>query len=203
MENEANEGSNQAGEGSNQSDKVNDSAELIKRIEQLEQSNKRLLEESKGYKEKYKAVSGEISKKEEEIALKQGDLQRLLEIERNKTAERESELNTLREKILAQEIKNTVSKYATDAISLDDVLNQPSFSPVLKEAIDKETLSVNEEKAKEFVEQVRKAKAHLFKTANQPGVVTKKPGQNNGKPKSLSEMNTDEIKAALKSGLYK
>jgi vacuolar-type H+-ATPase subunit I/STV1 len=203
MDNKANEGSAQNGEGQSKVESTVDVNELLKRVDQLEASNKRLLEESKGYKEKYKATAQEVTKKEEQLAHEKGDTQKLLDMERAKLSEVLGELTSTKEKILNQEIRTVVAEFASDAISLDDVLHQPMYAPILKEAVDKETLTVDREKAKRFVEEVRKHKQHLFKAASQPGVVTKKPGAGSTSSKPFSQMSTEEIKAALRSGQYK
>lgn len=198
MDTKVNEGSTQSGEGQANGDtKTVDVNELLKRVDQLEASNKRLLEESKGYKEKYKATANEVTKKEEQIALEKGDLQKLLEMERKKTTDVLGELTSTKEKILKQEIKSAVSEFASDAIALEDVLNQPNFLHILNEAVDRESLSVDREKAKMYVEEVRKNKSHLFKTSTQPGVVTKKPQQTASK--SPSSMKKNELEEALKA----
>jgi hypothetical protein len=205
MEIKANEGSAQNGEGQSKVENAQGVDELQKRIEQLEASNKRLLEESKGFKEKYKSSASEVQKKEEQIAMEKGDLQKLLEIERTRTAEVSAELNGMKHKVLSQELRSTVSRFAQDAIDLEDLMNQPAFAPILKDAVDPETLSVNPDKAKQFTDELRKAKPHLFKAASQPGVVTQKPGSQNQNfgPKTVSQMNSKEIEAAFLSGQFK
>ena len=204
MENKANEGSAQAGEGQeNQTENVSVS-DLMKKVEALEASNKRLLEESKGYKEKYRKTAEEVSETEKKIALEKGDLQKLLELTRNELNEKKSEIESMREKVIGQEIQKTVSQFASDAINLEDVLAQSAYVPILKEAVDKEALAVSPEKAKQFVDEVRKAKPYLFKSASQPGVVTKKPnGQAASFPKSLHEMTSQQIEEMIRSGNFR
>lgn len=206
MENKANEGSTQGNEGStNSAEKVVDVSELQKTIAALQASNERLLKESKDYKEKYKSTATEVSKKEEQIALEKGDLQKLLEMERKKREEAAQENKAMREKILNQEIIRTVGKFATDVVDLEDLLNQPKFEHILKEGIDSENLVVKEEKAKAYVEEVIKAKPYLKKTASQPGVITKKPGNSATGPtsKPIAQMSREELIAAYKSGNFK
>jgi hypothetical protein len=204
MENKANEGSAQSGEGQNQNTGTKSVEELQKEIEALAASNKRLLDESKGFKEKYKMSEAEKAKHEEKIALEKGDLQKLLELSRADTAKFKSENETLREKALNQEIVRTVSQYATDALNIEDVMNQPAYLAILKEAADRDNLTVNPEKAKTFVEEVRKAKPYLFKSSSQPVVVTKKPGSPGVMtPKSLNELESKDIEAMLRSGQFR
>lgn len=187
------------GEGSN-SGNTNDTSALLERIEKLEASNKRLLEESKGYKEKYKSVANEVEEKEKKIALEKGDLQKLLEMERAKVQQVSSEAQKLRESVLKSTIRQTVAKHAVDVYDHDDLLNQPQFAHILKEAIDPEALSVDETKVKEYVSEVLKAKPYMKKNSQMPGVVTKKPGSSaNGSAKSLDEMSGKEIEALIRS----
>lgn len=206
MENKANEGSTQAGEGSkNVADNGPDIGELQAQLAALKASNERLLKESKDYKEKYKSTSSEVSKKEEEIALQKGDLQKLLDMERKKVGDVQNENKTMREKILTQEIVRTVGKFAADVVDLEDLLNQPKFEHILKEGIDADNLVVNEEKAKAYVDEVIKAKPYLRKQASQPGVITKKPGTSTSgsTAKTIAQMSRDELIAAYKSGQFK
>lgn len=193
------EGSNPTGEHQD-SGNTNGSNALLERIEKLEATNKRLLEESKGFKEKYKSVATEVEEKEKKIALEKGDLQKLLEMERNKVQQVSGEAQKLRESVLKSTIRQTVAKHAVDVHDHDDLLNQPSFSHILKEAIDPENLTVDEDKVKEYVTEVLKAKPYMKKNSQMPGVVTKKPGMANGSSqKTVEQMTGKEIEDLIRS----
>lgn len=192
------EGSTPASEGSATGNK-SDNAALLERLDKLEATNKRLLEESKGFKEKYKSVASEVEEKEKKIALEKGDLQKLLDMERAKLQEVTNDAQKLRESVLKSTIRQTVGKYAVDVYDHDDLLNQPNFSHILKEAIDPENLTVDEDKVKEYVSEVLKAKPYMKKNPNMPGVVTKKPGMSNGSgSKSVEQMSGKEIEDLIR-----
>lgn len=191
------EGSTPASEGSANGN--NENSNYQAEIEQLRATNKRLLEESKGFKEKYKSVSEQVEEKEKKVLLEKGDLQKLLEMERNKLGEITNREQKLREEVLKTRIQSVVSKYAVGVVDLDDLLNQPKYSHILKEGVDVESLTVSEESAKTFVEALRKDKSYLFKANNQPGAVTKKPGMTNGASKNPSQMTQEELIDAWKN----
>lgn len=191
------EGSSPASEGSANGN--NENSNYQAEIEQLRATNKRLLEESKGFKEKYKSVSEQVEEKEKKILLEKGDLQKLLEMERSKLNEVSTREQKLREEVLKSRIQSVVSKYAVGVVDLEDLLNQPKYSHILKEGVDVESLTVSEEAAKHFVEALRKDKSYLFKQSNQPGVVTQKPLVNGISHKSPAQMSEAEIIQAWKN----
>lgn len=173
--------------------------DLLKRLEQLEATNKRLLEESKKYKEKAKNYESEVERATEESISKEKDLSKVLEAERKRIEKLSSENKSMKQKTLQANIFNTVAKYASDVNDIEDLLNQPKYGEILKRGIDTDSLSLDEEVAKEYVETVLKAKPYLRKQPEATTVMTKKPGfdPNTGKIKSVDSMSAKEIEETL------
>ena len=113
-----------------------------------------------------------------------------------------SDNQKLRESVLKGAVKSVVAKVAGDVHDVDDLLNQPQYSHILKEALDGENLTVDETKAKSYVEAVLKDKPWLKKSPGMAGAVTQKPGASKGQ-KSISELSTEELKKLYLSGAFK
>jgi hypothetical protein len=195
-QNKSGEGQKTDGEGQ----KV-DVTEIQKRLEQLESSYSRVLNESKEHKTKaqeYKAKLEEIEKKGIETS---GDVQKQLEYERKEREKIEKEAKALKNKTLDYTIRNTVSKFAKDVHSIDDLLNQPDFTHILRAGIDKENLTVDENAAKEFVNKVTEAKPYLKKHTEQAQVDSSKPKTTNLKDVNIDNLKKGEFKDHLKSAL--
>jgi chromosome segregation ATPase len=205
-----NEGSTQQGEGSATGEEkptietlMAQVQNLTKMVEATEASKARVLSEAKATKEKLGKTASEKEEIQKQLLLKEGDLTKLLEMERTEKATVNAELSELKQKLVKTQIRSVVQEFAPDAIDLDDLLNQTQFSPILKEAVDLETLTVDHDKAKKFVDEVRKAKSHFFKSSSQPGVVTRKPGtQAVASQKAMHEMDSKELEALLRSGKF-
>lgn len=173
--------------------------DLQKQFEQLKQTNARLLDESKKYKEKARSYEMEFEKVSEETLSKEKDLTKVLEAERKKLERLAKENKDMKQKTLQSNIYQTIAKYATDVIDVDDLLNQPRYGEILKKGIDADSLSLDEEVAKEYVETVLKAKPHLKKQPEATTLLTKKPAYdpNSGKLKSVDQMDAKEIEQTL------
>jgi len=173
--------------------------DLAKRLEQLEATNKRLLEESKKYKEKAKIYESEVEKATEESLSKEKDLSKVLEAERKRLDKLAKENKEMKQKTLQSNIFQTISKYASDVNDIEDLLNQPKYGEILKRGIDADSLSLDEEIAKEYVETVLKAKPYLKKRPEATTMLTKKPGYDpkSGSMKSLDQMTSKEIEETL------
>jgi hypothetical protein len=198
---EKNEGSTTVSEGSQSTaeNKQPDVNELVERLTKLEQTNKRLLEESNDYKKKYKLANSEVEEKEKKIALEKGDLQKLLDMERKEKARIADESQGLKKTVIKKQLELAINKYAQDANNVDDFYNQPAFAHILKEAIDEESLTLNEEKVQLYVSEVFKAKPHYKKSINQPNTVSKKPIQQVNGVKSIDKMDAKEIEEILRA----
>lgn len=173
--------------------------DIAKQLEQLKQTNARLLEESKKYKEKARNYEHEFEKVSEETLGKEKDLAKVLEAERKKLDRLAKENKDMKQKTLQSNIFQTVAKYAIDVIDIDDLLNQPKYGEILKRGIDADSLTLDEETAKEYVETVLKAKPHLKKQPEATTMLTKKPGYDSksGGIKPLDQMSGKEIEETL------
>lgn len=198
-ENKGNEGSKADGEGT----KV-DVNEVMKRIEQLESTNKRLLDESKNHKKEAGEYKNKLEEIEKNKVNQSGDDKAQLDYERKQREKIENENKKLKSKTLEQQIRQTVGKYAKDVHSLDDVLNQSQFKDILKNGIDPENLTVDEDAAKDYVNKVLEAKPWLKKNIQQAGVDTSKP-KTSGliDVKDAENVKKGEHKDILKSALSK
>lgn len=185
---------NQSGEGP----KV-DVTEVQKRLAELEASNKRLLDESKNWKSKTTEYKSKLDKIEEENLKASGDLAKQLEHERKKAEESAKEAKKLRNATIDAKIRSTVSKYAGDVHDLDDLLNQSQFLPILKEGINPEDLSIDENAAKNFVNKVFEAKPWLKKNSSQPTVDTTRA--NASHPSKEKSFKKGEEKSVLADAL--
>jgi len=177
-------------EGQNQTD-------INERLAQLEQTNKRLLDESKKWKERYQQTAEVIESKETEIISKEKDINKRLEMEQKAREKAAKEAAELKYQLLQQNIQNTVSKYAKDVNDIEDLLNQPRYAEILKRGIDKESLSLDEEVAKEYVETVLKSKPYLRKAPDATTVMTSKPSYKQGGAINLDAMTDKEIEQML------
>lgn len=173
--------------------------ELVKRLEQLEATNRRLLEESKKYKEKAKTYEQEVENATQESLSKEKDLAKVLEAERKRLEKLAKENKEMKQKTLQSNIFQTVAKFATDVNDIEDLLNQPKYGEILKRGIDADSLSLDEEVAKEYVETVLKAKPYLRKQPEATTMMTKKPGYDSksGAVKPVEQMSAKEIEETL------
>ena len=197
---EEKEVSQSAGEDQTGANQVNVS-EVLERLKALEATNARLLDESKKTKSKYQETLSKYESAEKEKLEKEGNFQVLLEKEMAKNNSLMEEMVGMKKKVLSSNIRSTVSKFASDVYDLEDLLNQPKFSSILSDGIDENSLTVSEDKAKEYVAEVLKAKPYMKKTANVPSTVDTKPSfvTGEGKTKSIDEMDSSELEALIKA----
>lgn len=184
----AGEGSQTKGEGQSV-----DVSEVMKRLEELEGSYKRVLEESKSHKSKAQELKAQLEAEQKRKVEESGDVSKQLEFERKTREEREKENKKLKSSILSNKIKEKVAKYAKDVHDLDDFLNKPSFSHILKAGIDEDRLEVDDNAAKDYANKVLEAYPWLKKNTSQPGVDTTKPTIKNLTPKSLKSLSNEEL----------
>jgi len=152
---------------------------LEETLKKMEQTNARLLEESRKNKERAKQLEAETKRleaeREEQLLSKEKDVSKVLELERKKAEKLSNETKKLKQEILQSRIRQAVSKYATNVVDVDDVLNQPQYFEILKRGIDHDELTVSEDCVKEYVETVLKAKPHYIAKPEVTTVMTKKP----------------------------
>lgn len=173
--------------------------EVLKRIEQLESTNKRLLDESKSWKNQAIELKSKFDEAEKNKVEKSGDEKALLEYEKKQREKIENENKKLKAKALEDKVRSTVAKYAKDVHSLEDVLNQPQFKEILKNGIDPENLTLDEDAAKDFVNKVLEAKPWLKKNVSQAGVDTTKPSGKKTAGTDLSKLSSKEIADLIKN----
>jgi predicted nuclease with TOPRIM domain len=187
-------------EHSTESNQVNVN-EVLERIKALEATNARLLDESKKTKSKYQDAVTQYENVDRERLEKEGNFQALLEKEVGKSNTLQSEMIEMKKKVLSSNIRSTVQKFSSDVYDVDDLLNQPNFSHILKSGIDETTYSISEEKVKEYVNEVLKAKPYMRKAPNVPNTVDTKPQfqTGEGKTKSLDELSSAELEKIIAS----
>jgi hypothetical protein len=187
-------------EHSTESNQIDVSA-LTERLKALENTNARLLEEAKKTKSKYHEVLNQYESVDKERLEKEGNFQALLEKEMAKNNGLLSEMTEMKKKVLSSTIKSTVQKYASDVYDIEDLLNQPKFSHILKDGIDDSTLSISDEKVKEYVTEVLKAKPYMKKANAIPSTVDSKPNFQAGdsKTKSIEDMSSVELEKLIAS----
>lgn len=159
-------------------------------LKQKEQTNARLLEESKKWKERARQLETE---REEQMFTKEKDVNKVLELERKKAEKLANETKKLKQEILQSRIRQAVSKFATNVVDLEDVLNQPKYFDILKRGIDQDELTVDEGCAKEYVETVLKEKPHYIAKPDVTTVMTKKPSFELDKGKDWRSLDTKDL----------
>jgi hypothetical protein len=132
---------------------------LMARLEKLENTNERLLNESKQYKTKYQGLRSDVETKQRAQLEESENWKELLEIEKNKAFELETNMKDMKQKVIKSNLTSEVSMYAKDAFNVSDVINNLP-KDILE--IDDENLRVNG--IKDAVEMVRKEKSYLFNT---------------------------------------
>jgi len=162
-------------------------------FKRLKATNERLLEESKKNKEKYRTVESELERISEESTGKEKDVNKILSEKEKKLEKIANENKKLKAETLNSRIRASVSRFAEDVVDIDDLLNQPKFSDILKRGIDVDELSVDDDVIKEYVETVLKAKPHFRKQAEATTMMTKKPGFSTSNNKSVEQMTAKEL----------
>jgi len=168
-------------------------AELAEQLKAAQASNARLLEESKKNKEKFRLSESELERLSEETNSKEKDVNKIIETERKKAEKIANENKKLRSETLNSRIRSSLSKYASDVIDVEDLLNQPKYGDILKSGIDIDELTVNDEVMKSYVETVLKDKPYLRKQSDATTMMTKKPGFQFEKGKTLDDMSSKEL----------
>lgn len=173
--------------------------QLLATIESLKKTNERLLDEDRKRKAAINNYREQLEKQEREKLEKDGNLSKQLEFEKSKRMELEQGYQSLKQKTLKSNIYSAFMKIAQDVNDIDDLLNQPKFSHILKDAIDEESLSVHEEKAKEYVNEVLTAKPWLRKQVQKVGAVTSKPSFiGDGPAKDFKDLPKDELEKLIR-----
>lgn len=162
-------------------------------LKTLQATNARLLEESKKYKEKSRLSESELERLSEESNGKEKDINKIIDAANKKNEKIANENKKLRSETLNSRIRTVISKYAVGVIDLEDLLNQPKFSEILKKGIDVDELTVDEDVAKSYVEAVLKEKPYLMKQSDATTMMTKKPSFQLEKGKTIDNMTSKEL----------
>lgn len=176
-----------------------DPTRLQERIAQLESSYNRVLNESKDYKTKFSEARSRLEEYESETVNKSGDLQKKLELLEKKAKLLEEENRAKANKLLDQNIKSTISKFAKDAHSIDDIINDKEIRELIQSGIDRDSFSLSEDVAKEAVAKAFEKKPYLKKQVVSEGIDTTRPNAKAGGVVDFSKMTSKEIEAHIKA----
>jgi len=153
-----------------------DGNEILARMEKLESTNNRLLEESKMWKTKYKGLSSDVEQRQQQELEKTENWKDLLEIEKNKRSEYETQLKETKKAVLQKELNFKVASLAKDAYDVSDIINNLPKEMI---SIDEESLSITG--VDEAINFVREKKSHLFAKEKRSGMSSARPNGDNGK----------------------
>ena len=174
--------------------------QLMAKVEALQKTNERLIDEHRKAKQSNAGYRDMLDKVERQKLEADGDLSRQLEYERKRNSELEQSLSTTKQKTLKTNIYNTFLKIAPDVNDIDDLLNQPKFAHILKDSIDEENLTINEDGALTYKSMVLEAKPWLKKSSQKVGAVTTKPSFIGGNQSDdFKALERDELEKLIKS----
>ena len=159
--------------------------ELMAKVEALESTNARLLEESKKNKSAAQTLKQQQEQIEREKKEKEGDYKTLLE-------QTEAKQRQIEKSALTNLIKYEVSKFASDARDMDDII---ALLPSQHLEIDRENMKVSGVDL--AVKALRESKAHLFKVCESIGQETSRPVSTPPKEKTLDDLSLGESLGAL------
>lgn len=168
-----------------------DVSALMARMEKLEATNNRLLEESKAHKSKYVGLKNEVEEREKASLTENEQWKELLEIEKNKRSEYESQLRETKKSVLQKELNFKVASLAKDAYDVSDII---SALPKDMISIDEETLSIGG--VEEALNVVRERKPYFFNTSKNSGMASSRPATETGK------RNYEELSDAEKNAVF-
>lgn len=189
------EGQVETSEGLNNEQKIPTLS--VEEIEQLKKTNERLLEESKRFKLTAKELEAEKERLEKEKAEKSGNLQKIVEMEREKAKKLQDEFVNLKKKTMESNVKSAFSKYASEVQSIDVLLKFNEFAHILEDGKDEENLTVSSDAVDRYVQAVLEKHPYLRKSG-EPSTFNKVPQTPVGKKKSLADLSVEEIKELYK-----
>lgn len=165
---------------------------LAQRVEQLEASKNRILEESKEWKAKAQNLKAEREATERESLEKSGEIEKLLELERNRVHELTQSQNQMQKAALKKELSYQAARFAGDAYDVDDVIKS---LPAELISLDKENLSV--QGVRDAVTKLRETKPYLFKKNPNSGMADGRPSSQVPQKKNYHELSQAEKDAEL------
>lgn len=160
-------------EGEKVESKANPELELeaiMARMQKLEDTNMRLLEESKSNKGKYQGLKTEVEEKEKSQLTENEQWKELLDIEKNKSSQYETQLKDTRKSVLQKELNFKVASLAKDAHDVNDIIGALPKDLI---SIDDDALTING--VDEAVNKVRENKPWLFVTETKAGMPSSRP----------------------------
>lgn len=173
--------------------------QLMAQVDALKKTNERIIAEHRKEKDAVKSYRELVEKAEKEKLEKEGDLSQKLEFYQKKVSELEETSKGLKQKTLKTNIYTTLMKHAGEVNDIDDLLNQPKYSHILKAGINEDELSLADDIAKEYVNAVLTDKPWLKKQTKQASAITNKPQFSETKAnKTVNEMNTQELENFIK-----
>ena len=170
-----------------------DLQKLQERLAQLESSYNRVLNESKDYKAKYNEAKSKAEELENEKVNNSGDLQKKVDLLAKKAAQLEEDNRSKANKLLDYNIRSTISKFAKDAHSIDDIINDKEIREIIQSGIDKDSFALSEDVAKEAVAKAFEKKPYLKKQVATEEIDTSKPKVQEGGAKDAVTMSSKDI----------
>jgi hypothetical protein len=162
-------------------------------------SRLRIEEESKKFKTRAQDAESKLSEAEKKKLEAEGDLQKLLQNEREENKKLSTRLNETTSTVLREKLRSEVSKVAKDAHDVDMILKVTDHKALLK--IDEDSMKV--EGVSEFVGKVRETHGFLFSKKVMPDTETKKTDKENLDTKTNDEKYLEELKkVSNKKELY-
>ena len=167
-------------------------AQLAQKVEQLEASKNRILEESKEWKSKAQTLKSEKEAAERERLEQSGEVEKLLEIERNRSHELAQAKAQMEKAALKKELHFQAARFAGDAYDVSDVIKS---LPQELLSLDKENLSV--QGVQDAVTKLRESKPYLFKKTAASGMADSRPASQVPQKKNYHELTQAEKDAEL------
>ena len=151
------------------------------------------------YKSRYEEEKAKNDAFEAEVANKSGDLQKQLEIANKKMKALEDADKAKANKLLDQNIRNTIALHAKDAHDINVIINDPEYRKQLLTGIDKDNFTLSEDVAKAVIAKAYADKPYLKKQVVDETIHTEKPTNNNTQTEDLSKLSASEIKQRMLS----
>ena len=165
----------------------------------LEANKQRIIEESTKFKTRAQEAESKLTAAETKKLEEQGDLQKLLENERNETKALKAKLNETTSTVLREKLRSEVSKVAKDAHDIDMILKVTDHKALLN--IDEDSMDIKG--VNEFVGKVRETHAYLFSKKAMPETEVKKATEKDLDTKTSNEKYLEELKSVKnKKELY-
>lgn len=159
---------------------------LKARIEALEK-------QTNEYKTKYQEEKAKNESFESEAANKSGDLQKQLELANKKMKALEDADKAKANKLLDQNIRNTIALHAKDAHDINVIINDPEYRKQLMTGIDKDNFTLSEDVAKAVIAKAYTDKPYLKKQVVEETIHAEKPKTEVAGNKDTSTMSSKEI----------